>query len=109
MPEVVNVEVIRQYDPDFTKLGLLYHANERNSVIKKEELEALLPDLGIEFVAIELDHYSRWSRPISPRWDTVAMPTSDFRRLARPMEEFLDRSAMELPEHEAAPATPASR
>lgn len=55
VPEAVNVEVIRQYDPEFTKLGLLYNANERNSVIKKEELEALLPDLGIEFVAIELD------------------------------------------------------
>lgn len=55
VPEAVNVEVIRQYDPEFTKLGLLYHSNERNSVIKKEELEALLPDLGIEFVAIELD------------------------------------------------------
>lgn len=55
VPEAVNVEVIRQYDPGFTKLGLLYHSNERNSVIKKEELEALLPALGIEFVAIELD------------------------------------------------------
>ncbi len=55
VPEAVNVEVIRQYDPEFMKLGLLYNANERNSVIKKEELEALLPGLGIEFVAIELD------------------------------------------------------
>lgn len=55
VPEVVNVEVIRQYDPEFRKLGLLYNANERNSVIKKEELESLLPGLGIEFVAIELD------------------------------------------------------
>lgn len=55
VPETVNVEIVRQYDPEFRKLGLLYHANERNSVIKKEELEALLPELGIEFVAIELD------------------------------------------------------
>lgn len=55
VPEAVNVEVVRQYDPDFRKLGLLYHGNERNSVIKKEELEALLPELGIEFVPIELD------------------------------------------------------
>ena len=55
VPEVVNIEVIRQYDPEFRKLGLLYNGNERNSVIKKEELEALVPGLGIEFVAIELD------------------------------------------------------
>ena len=55
VPESVNIEVIRQYDPSFEKLGLLYHANERNSVIKKEELEALAPTLGIELVAIELD------------------------------------------------------
>ncbi|MCU9850519.1 ABC transporter substrate-binding protein [Defluviimonas sp. WL0024] len=55
VPEAVNIEIIRQYDPSFKKLGLLYHANERNSVIKKEELETLLPDLGIEFVALELD------------------------------------------------------
>lgn len=55
VPESVNIEVIRQYDPSFTKLGLLYHSNERNSVIKKEELEALAPTLRIELVAIELD------------------------------------------------------
>ncbi len=55
VPESVNVEVIRQYDPNFKKLGLLYHSNERNSVIKKEELEALVSTLGVELVAIELD------------------------------------------------------
>lgn len=55
VPEAVNVEIIRQYDPGFGTLGLLYHSNERNSLIKKEELEALLPELGIEFVALELD------------------------------------------------------
>ncbi|WP_428669321.1 ABC transporter substrate binding protein, partial [Roseibium sp.] len=42
-PESVQVAVIRQYDPTFQKLGLLYHSNERNSVLKKEELEALAP------------------------------------------------------------------
>lgn len=55
VPETVNIEVIRQYDPTFTKLGLLYHSNELNSVTKKEELEALAPTMGIELVAIELD------------------------------------------------------
>lgn len=55
VPESVYIEVVRQYDPNFTKLGLLYHANERNSIIKKDELEKLLLGLGIEFVAIEID------------------------------------------------------
>ena len=55
VPESVNIDVIRQYDPSFDKLGLLYNSNERNSVIKMEELEALAPTLGVELVAIELD------------------------------------------------------
>jgi putative ABC transport system substrate-binding protein len=55
VPESVNIEVIRQYDPAFSKLGLLYNSNERNSAIKKKELEALAPTLGIELVALELD------------------------------------------------------
>ena len=41
------------------------------------------------FVAVGLSDYAAWARQISPRWDTVAMPAADFRRLARPMEEFL--------------------
>ncbi len=55
VPETVNMEVIRQYDPSFAKLGLLYNSNERNSTIKKEELQALAPTLGIELIALELD------------------------------------------------------
>jgi hypothetical protein len=43
------------------------------------------------FVAVPLSNYAEYSRPISPRWDTVAMPTADFRRLARPLEELLER------------------
>jgi putative ABC transport system substrate-binding protein len=41
VPESVNIEVIRQYDPGFGRLGLLYNSNERNSVIKFEELTEL--------------------------------------------------------------------
>ena len=54
-PEAVNVEVIRQYDPDFDTLGLLYNANEENSRIKRDELSALAPQLGVRLVAIEID------------------------------------------------------
>jgi hypothetical protein len=41
------------------------------------------------FVAIPLSSYAGYAHPISPRWDTLAMPTADFRRLARPLEELL--------------------
>jgi hypothetical protein len=41
------------------------------------------------FVAVRLADYAAHARPISPSWDTVAMPTADFRRLARPMDELL--------------------
>ncbi len=40
------------------------------------------------FVGIELSTYVELARPISPSWDTVAMPTADFRRLARPLDAF---------------------
>jgi hypothetical protein len=41
------------------------------------------------FVAVRLSDYASYAHPISPSWDTVAMPTADFRRLARPMDELL--------------------
>ncbi len=41
------------------------------------------------FVAVSLAEYAAHSRPISPRWDTVAVPAAEFRRLARPMDELL--------------------
>jgi len=41
------------------------------------------------FVAVRLADYAAGCHPISPRWDTVAMPTEQFRQLARPVDEFL--------------------
>jgi len=41
------------------------------------------------FIAIRLGDYVAHARQISPRWRTVAMPTVMFRRLARPLTEFL--------------------
>ncbi len=55
VPEPMNIEVIRQYDPGFDRLGLLYTANEPNSVLKRDELAALAPQLGFELVALDLD------------------------------------------------------
>jgi putative ABC transport system substrate-binding protein len=55
VPEAINIEIVRQYDPTFHKLGLLYNSNERNSAITAAELERLAPTLGIELVALEID------------------------------------------------------
>ncbi len=44
------------------------------------------------FIAVPLSDYAAHARPISPRWDTWAMPAADFRRLARPLAELLRSS-----------------
>ena len=41
------------------------------------------------FVAIRMTDYALHARPISPAWDTVAMPVLNFRELAAPFEHFL--------------------
>lgn len=46
------------------------------------------------FVGVPLDAYAASARPISPRWDTWAMPSADFRRCARPLVQLLGYSAI---------------
>ncbi len=41
------------------------------------------------FVGISLGKYALHARPISPKWDTLAMPSAEFRRLAAPVDQFL--------------------
>lgn len=41
------------------------------------------------FVAIRLAHYLAHARRLSPKWDTIAMPTATFRRLAIPVRRWL--------------------
>jgi putative tryptophan/tyrosine transport system substrate-binding protein len=54
MPEQVIVHTIRNYLPQFRRLGLLYNANERNSVLKRDELAQLSQEMDFELVAQEL-------------------------------------------------------
>lgn len=42
------------------------------------------------FVGVRLDHYASFARTLSVRWDTVTVPTSEFRALARPVRSFFD-------------------
>ncbi len=54
VPEDVNIRTMRTYLPGFKRLGLLYNANERNSVLKRDELAALAKSSRFELVAIAL-------------------------------------------------------
>jgi len=40
------------------------------------------------FLGVRLDHYAGWSHILSPRWQTVTIPTARFRALARPTDEL---------------------
>ena len=53
--------------------------------------EELFPCRGslYGFVAVPLSDYAAHAHPISPRWDTWAMPAGYFRRLAQPLVELL--------------------
>ncbi len=49
------------------------------------------------FVAVRLSDYAACAHPISPSWDTMAMPTAEFRRFARPLEELLGLRDVDQP------------
>jgi hypothetical protein len=45
-------------------------------------------------VAVPLSAYLGHARMISPRWDTLAMPTAKFRHFARPLSDLLGRDSV---------------
>ena len=45
------------------------------------------------FLGVRLADYAPWARPISPRWDTLAMPAARFRELAAPFDWYLKHEA----------------
>ena len=55
VPEAVNIKTIRSYNPAFKRLGLLYNANEANSMLKRDEIAALTTEMGFDLVAVELE------------------------------------------------------
>lgn len=44
------------------------------------------------FLAVRLSDYAAQSYALSERWDTVAMPVEEFRRVVRPVAELLETS-----------------
>lgn len=55
VPETVNIKTIRSYRPGFKRLGMLYNSNEKNSVLKVEEVQALTQKMKFELVALQLE------------------------------------------------------
>lgn len=55
VPERVNIKTIRSYYPEFKRLGVLYNSNEKNSVLKVEELRVLSKEMRFELVALQLE------------------------------------------------------
>jgi hypothetical protein len=53
------------------------------------------------FVGVRLAEYIPHARALSERWDTVAMPTAEFRRLARPVEELFGEPLLTIRESAA--------
>ena len=54
VPEETIIETIRSYLPNFKRLGLLYNADEKNSVLKRDEIADLTGPMGFELIAREL-------------------------------------------------------
>jgi putative ABC transport system substrate-binding protein len=54
VPEAVNIKAIRTYRKAFRHIGMLYNKDERNSVLKMEELKILAPKMNLLFTAYEL-------------------------------------------------------
>ncbi len=50
----MNLGTIRAYHPGFTRLGLIYNTNEKNSVLKHAEITALSTEMGFDLTALEL-------------------------------------------------------
>jgi hypothetical protein len=49
------------------------------------------------FLGVRLADYVPHARPLSDSWDTVAMPTGLFRRVARPLDQWLTGSLLGVP------------
>jgi hypothetical protein len=65
-----------------------YDVQGDRSPLPAEELFSFRGSL-YGFVAVTLLDYAGHARPISPRWDTWAMPAAEFRRYARPLTDLL--------------------
>jgi hypothetical protein len=77
-------------------LVFAYHLVGGRSPLPREELfEFRGGHYG--FLGVRLSDYVPHARPLSDSWDTVAMPTGLFRRVARPLDQWLGGSLLSVP------------
>jgi hypothetical protein len=69
-------------------LVFAYHLVGRRSPLPPEQLFEFRGEYS-GFVAVRLADFVPHARPLSDRWDTVAMPVGEFRRSARALVELL--------------------
>jgi len=87
----------QHFGPSFCSLLVFaYHLVGNRSPLPREELfEYRGKYYG--FLGVRLADYVPHARPLSPSWDTVAMPTSLFRRAARPIDRWFESPLVEIP------------
>ncbi len=77
------------FGPEFRGLFVFaYDVLGNRSPLPAEQLQEYRGGL-YGFVAVSLRDYAAHARPISPKWDTWAMPAAEFRRFAKPLDELL--------------------
>jgi len=54
VPEETIIETIRSYRSGFKRLGMLYNTDEKNSVLKRDEIAVLTETMGFDLTALEL-------------------------------------------------------
>ncbi len=65
-----------------------YHVIGDQSPLPAEELFEFRGKL-YGFIAVRLDHYASWAKPISTKWQTLAVPTERFRQLGVPFSRLV--------------------
>ncbi len=88
----------KMFGPTFQGLFVFaYNVLGERAPLPAEQLFAFR-GLVYAFLGVGLKDYAYHARPISSAWETVAMPTKEFRRLAQPLEQMLrDPAEMAVP------------
>lgn len=79
----------RRFGPEFGGLLVFaYHLVADRSPTAPEQVHYWRGE-PYAFVGVPIDAYRAAARTLSRSWDTVSVPAAQFRRLARPLSEFL--------------------
>ena len=74
-------------------LGFVYEVTGERAPLPAEELFAFR-DRRYAMLAVPVADYVRFARTLSPKWQTVSLPTARFREAARPLAEWLPTGAL---------------